>query len=107
MPVARVVLLHEKNIAIVDSLGPLDLEKIMQYEAILYTRKGTFNTDKTQRFNTWREAFNWIRQTVESEGFTNVSDVDDSDESRITARTPNGRAGRNVGSIGPYYNPNE
>ena len=69
-------------------------------KAVFYTLGDTFAISHRQDFPTEQEAFDAIRQYAETAGFTRVREVSDEDyETRVTATTPNGRAGRTVGRI--------
>jgi len=57
----------------------------------------SFKTVKTQIFATSAEAFQAVSAYAATGGYTNVKDVvNDGDGIRYTAKTKNGRSGRNV-----------
>lgn len=62
------------------------------------TLSGKFDVVETQVFDSMADAIKAVTEYVEKEGFTNIRVVDESDidSIRFTARTPNGRGGRNV-----------
>jgi len=69
-------------------------------KAVFYTLGNNFGIAKTEMFDTQNEAANAIRDYALAQKFTRIQEVDDEDYNiRITATTPNGRAGRNVGTI--------
>lgn len=75
----------------------------MKIEIRFMTLNGPFRTATTRSFASLQEALAGVRAYVEPFGFSNVKTVHDDDpgEVRFIARTPNGRAGRNV-AFGSY-----
>ncbi len=61
----------------------------------------SFKTVKTSKFPTLKEATDAVITYAASAGFTGIKVVEDGDGYRFTAKTPNGRSGRNV-AYGDY-----
>lgn len=59
---------------------------------------GKFAVAKTETFPTMQDAENAVRAYAEAAGYSNVKCIDDGEELHVrwTAKTPNGRSGRNV-----------
>ena len=60
------------------------------------TLTGKFRTTREADFSDVGQALEAIKQHASSAGFTDVKAELDSDDWRYTARTPNGRHGRNI-----------
>lgn len=72
----------------------------MNYAVRYYSLSGKFETLKTEIYPSEQEAKSAITTYANSNGFRNVQFVDeDGYELRVTATTPNGRAGRNIGVV--------
>lgn len=65
----------------------------------------------TDIYQTVKQALAVMSKLAEENGFTKVKIADetpnDCDDFRVTATTPGGRAGRNIGYIEPYYGEEE
>jgi len=65
-----------------------------------YSLGKDFKIVKTEDFDNVTEAKDNVYHYGISNGYTNIKFVDDEDyQLRVTATTPNGRAGRNIASI--------
>ena len=75
----------------------------MQYVVRFYSLgAGEFHTVHTQKYESLAKAKQDAINHAEAHNYKNVKFVDDDDYCiRVTATTPNGRAGRNVASIEP------
>lgn len=78
----------------------------MNYHARFYSLTGTPSTVRTETHVNAAAALVALTAYAEAAGFTRVQTVDDEDGYyvRVTATTPNGRAGRNIGAIEPVGN---
>jgi hypothetical protein len=75
----------------------------MNYRTRFYSLTGAPKTIREEYHETEQESLDALRIYAESQGFRNIKMVDEEDgyHIRVTATTPNGRPGRNIGSIEP------
>jgi hypothetical protein len=71
---------------------------------IYYTLDSKFGVLKSEMHDSVNDAFWKAKEYGRENGFTNIRQVDDDDFTiRVTATTPNGRAGRNIAAIEQGY----
>ena len=69
-------------------------------KVIYYSLSSPFCAVKTESFDSDNAGILAVEQYAKENGFTNVKQVEDEDfEVRMTATTPNGRAGRNIARL--------
>jgi len=74
----------------------------MNYSVRFYSVIGSFQTIRNETYSSEEAAKQACKEYAKTTGFTNVKFVDDDEcTTRVTATTPNGRAGRNIAVIEP------
>lgn len=76
---------------------------VVKYEVRFMTLTGAFQVAKREVFPSHAAAEAAIRAYAAEGGFSNVKAIDDDEDERFTARTPGGRAGRNIAYCGPAW----
>lgn len=73
----------------------------MNYRTRFYALTGVIRTVREEYFATEAEALDALTRHAIANGFSRVKTHNDDDEwsTRVSATTPGGRAGRNIGSI--------
>lgn len=68
---------------------------------VFYSLSGPFAILKREEYDSVALGLTALQKYAEPKGFKHIQLVEDSDSYRVTATTPNGRPGRNIGTIEP------